>query len=107
MENKTSFHKFMDATSGVKVEMALIDDINSQATAVRAKLEGILKATRPLIAKSGEVERDSLAALKLIASAKQQAKALGVDIKQFIDIEDKLKNNVRVAKALQAGMMSY
>ncbi len=25
--NKTSFHKFMDATKGVKVEMALLDDL--------------------------------------------------------------------------------
>ena len=29
MKNKTSFHKFMDATSGVKVEMALNDEIKA------------------------------------------------------------------------------
>ena len=32
MENKTSFHKFMDATNPVKIELALIDDLNSTKT---------------------------------------------------------------------------
>lgn len=27
MENKTSFHKFMEATSGVKVELSIVDDL--------------------------------------------------------------------------------
>jgi hypothetical protein len=30
MENKTSFHKFMDATSGVKVELAASDKLEGQ-----------------------------------------------------------------------------
>lgn len=39
MENKTSFHKFMDATGNVKVEFALAD----KAKTIAAKSESIAK----------------------------------------------------------------
>lgn len=85
MENKTSFHKFMDATSGVKVELALIDDakaIVNELTKQSAELSqeslAILSAKNKLSQKIDKLRQSVGPAKKIVADYNKQLKDLGV-----------------------------
>jgi hypothetical protein len=77
--NKTSFHKFMDATKGVKVEFALIDEVKNKrdiAASNIVRLKGKMKSDAMEFDKWITQLVESMDEMtKLI----QQAKDLGAD----------------------------
>ena len=94
MKNKTSFHKFMHATSGVKVELALIDDLNAIKTQA-------YNATRKLYRYKGEMQNDIVNAEKfinqfedVIKKMKAAAKELGTEINPNFESELKSYRSV-------------
>lgn len=62
MKNKTSFHKFMDATQGVKIEMASVDQLDSELKSNRVALQSTMAKAKSLKAEI-ETLRESYAYL--------------------------------------------
>lgn len=76
MENKTSFHKFMDATNPVKIELALLDELvndNMEAGSLLVIQKEIADAVKKL------EKSKSINAAGLVKAKKglESAKALG------------------------------
>jgi hypothetical protein len=77
--NKTSFHKFMDATQGVKVELGLIEDINAQLQ----NAFKIYDVQSPLISAQMQVKKakgEYVNALAKAEDALKKAKDLGSEM---------------------------
>jgi L-ribulose-5-phosphate 3-epimerase UlaE len=124
--NKTSFHKFMDATQGVKVELALADDIRIMINALNAQKsidDEITQKTVQILRPLQSLKKDAIdrfqtnekiiqssktkiqLANDLLKKAEQIAKELGVattalngydEISKLIAILE--KNNQRTAE---------
>ena len=80
MENKkTSFHKFMDATNSVKVELALLDNVLKQ----KDGFEKSAKQAKLMVLAGANNSNDALTflknALSIAESYTQKAKELGSD----------------------------
>jgi len=103
MENKTSFHKFMDATNPVKIELALVDEFNKlyqDAINAQAKSETMIVDYNEMASKISsllnQVGQSYLRANAKFADVEQAAKDLGVEV------SSPLKNQKEtIAKAIK------
>ena len=111
MENKTSFHKFMDATNPVKIELGVIQDIdadmNSVADSLRTIRQGLLKI-ESLIAENANALKIAGSAISKVESA---AKEIGADsilaeAKKRADLHKNLTNTVNKTLSQIGGVIS-
>lgn len=114
MENKTSFHKFMDATSGVKVEFALIDEVKTKISEAKIQINNLKQREKALedlfdsAAKLATQLQDefrvgtslSNVITKAVDRTNVAAKELGVDAKNLAEVKEVLGLQQELEKAL-------
>lgn len=109
MENKTSFHKFMDATSGVKVELGLIQDIANEVKSfggtaqIVAPVEDAAKLAE---SKLNNLEQKLDALIKKIVDGKSKLKELGMDTKPLDDWDSYVSNQKKLISDYRKGVQA-
>ena len=112
--NKTSFHKFMDATQGVKVDLALVDELKTRIEETKQKIDAIKKSEKDLLdlfdtasrfADKLDFEYRNGASLsnvitKSIDRTKALAKELGIDANSLAEIKQVLSLQQELEKAI-------
>ena len=98
--NKTSFHKFMDATQGVKVAFNAISDLKSVQDSFNSKS---VKASNLLLNANkslNEARKDAVDGLKKAQVAQKMAKELGVDEQQYNGWVSQFENELKKLESI-------
>jgi chromosome segregation ATPase len=102
MENKTSFHKFMDATNAIKVELALLDEAKTKITEAKQQIASLKSANKAMqdLFQNAEKFSDKLndeygfansltvVIQNAIGRTEKAAKDLGIDINAISEIKE-------------------
>lgn len=83
MENKTSFHKFMDATSGVKVDLSALEELKAlqnQFNTASQKAQSALNSANAAMNNARKIATDGVTRANLSIKA---ANDLGINQSQF------------------------
>lgn len=104
MENKkTSFHKFMDATSGVKVELSIIDDLkkvsaqlNTRALELLSEIDNIKQSKQRAISAYNTLLKQRSDLELIVRNYNNAAKELGMTTQEFPEVA-KAKNTMTEA----------
>ena len=114
MENKTSFHKFMDATNVVKMEFALIDEVKTKISEAKIQisnlkqrekaLEDLFDSAAKLATQLEDEFRVGTSLSNVITKAVDRtnvaAKELGVDAKNLVEVKEVLGLQQELERAL-------
>jgi hypothetical protein len=109
--NKTSFHKFMDATNAVKIELGVIQDIDADMGTVSESLRSIRKGLlqiESLIVKNADALKVAGQAISKVQGA---AKEIGADsvlaeAQKRADLHKNLTNTVNKTLSQIGGVIS-
>lgn len=106
MENKTSFHKFMDATNPVKIELALLDDFKKLKASAILSQDVVLETYNEIKTKSRQLDAEikkyvadtiDLSNVKDSLSAKYKELGLNFESsKEFADFRKAFENQKEI-----------
>lgn len=119
MENKTSFHKFMDATNPVKIELATVDQLDNltgslldqikQLNDLSTQIKGLLPIVNKAVNLIATVESGQDLVQKELELFSSDARKLGIkaeDIAQWKRLDSTLGTSLRSVGSLIANVES-
>lgn len=109
MENKTSFHKFMDATNPVKIELGLIQDITNEIKSFPSSSQIVApveEAAKIAESKLNALEQKLQSLSKRVVDGKSMLKELGLDTKPLDDWDSYLANQKKLILEHRKGVQA-